>query len=476
MRAARLLFLQGRHDEADGFFELARRLKHVEPESTDFATYDLSRDPLVVEPVSGSPADLRLEADDGAEICRALRTVPSTLNPLKARTYEDFVVAELLFDPLVHIDYQGHYQINPTVVEQINVSDEELITTLTLRSEARWHDGEPITAADVVFSWGQLPESDSSRAALSMVVALDERRIAFHHNERAAEPKWDLVFPIVPKHVFDVLRTKHPDQNHLSSLFSADPVGNGPYRFVDADEDRVILQRWEDYSGSRPHMKRVVFKIYEDGHDRIRALADGDVHEVELSPAEFVWDVNGTAFIGKIAKIYADRWSYDYICWNNDANKTPFFGDSRVRRAMTMAMNLGEIPERRYGIRYGTSTGIYHPSSWMASSNFKPLEYDSSTAQDLLKQAGWLRGSDGVRSKGGRRFDFSLLVHEASKETRLLLSEIVYELQAIGVNMQLEVASHAEFWTRIRAHDFDAFVYSVIDARHPDASRRRWIT
>lgn len=475
-RAARLRFLQGRHSEALGFYALAGRVVGTGADVDEVMTYDAAHDPLIRVPESKSPDDMRIEADKGAEVRRALREKPERLDPLKRLTYDGFQVVELLFDPLVYTDFQSNYRINDALVEHISPLNDELVSELIIRATARWHDGEPVTAADIAFSWHELPEDDLAKSVLRDVVALDSRRVAIHHAEPVADPAWDLSFAVAPKHVYQALRKQHADGEDISALFSASPVGNGPFRLVDQDEDTLTLQRWEEYPGERPYMKRVVFRVYTKRDDRMRALANGDVHVLELKPAEFVWDANGASLEASIVKLHGDQWCYDYICWNNSSQRGGFFDDPLVRRAMTMAFDTKEITQRRYGIRYATAVGIYHPRSWMANNAIKPIAYDPDEAAELLAQAGWGLADDRVRVKDGRRFEFSLLIAEESKDTRLLLTELETNLRAIGVILRMETLPNRELRERMVSGDFDAFVYGVIVAGHPDASRRRWIS
>src|SRR5690606_4778859 len=137
------------------------------------------------------------------------------------------------------------------------------------------------------------------------------------------------------------------------------------------------------------------------------AIKNAEIHDLMLSPEQWVTQTTGDDFYRNNTKVTAAEWGYSYIGWNT---RDPMFSDKRVRQAMSYTLNHEEMLKEICYDLYDAGTGIFHPTAWMAPKPApKPYQQDLDKAEELLDEAGWTdSNSDGIRDKvvDGRRIDF----------------------------------------------------------------------
>jgi len=442
------------------------------------AIYSVQTDRLIARPPSDSPAAARRPVDRSARIVRLLPVEIGCLDPLAPQTYESYVI-ELIYDPLFVVDAQMQFETNPAVVESVSVSEDNRVWTVQLKDGLTWHNGEPLRAADVEYTWQKLlPEKQQQQ--LQEVRALDEHRVRYTHHEASPSAMLDMTFNILPKSRCEALWAEKPTltREELLRELARHPIGNGPYRIVgEPGRHGVELTRWEEYSGEKPYIAGVTFRVAQPGTpERLRMLASGRADAAVLTGDEFRWDVNGESFAEELIKVTGPKRQYDYICWNLSRAGSPFV-DPRVRRAMAMALDLDRIREAVSGGVYRPCHGVFDPSTWMG----KPmalLPYDVKQAERLLDAAGWTAGSGGesVRTKDGQRFEFSLLIPEEARWFPLIGIIIREQLAAVGVAVNLEYRPFLDCQSLRQSGDFEALISSVVCNPHPCQDRERWTT
>ena len=211
-------------------------------QSSGREVYEPGDDPLVnpAELFEPRPMDLAKIARD-EELCIRLDREPGTLNPLFVADRSGFVLVNALFTGLFQVGSDMSLQINREMVESFAESADHREVLVRLKAGFKWHDGRPFTAADVVYSWREINDSrvpcychKVGAGAISECVAVDELTVKFVQPDPTATRLWNLFFPIIPKHVFEKEKERHPDL--VSGEFYQDqarrPIGNGPYRMV----------------------------------------------------------------------------------------------------------------------------------------------------------------------------------------------------------------------------------------------------
>ena len=498
LSAANLYALADHHDDAEKLLALegalARR-QHATQGGADVADqgaayaamlssalrfYDPKHDPLVVRKpamIAMSPKVAHAEPDRSATLRRTLPMPPEGLNPAARQGYGRYVT-ELLFDRLLRKNKDLEIEWNPVLVESAQRADDGVTWDIVLGPGVTWHDGHALTAHDVAFSWDhQRDKSVPDKEALQSVCALDETHIRVVHQQvtSRAIAMWDMMFPLIPEHVYMRLGERFDDE------FGHKPIGNGPYRMIEGDSvDTITLERWEHYPSRnepKPYFRCVVFHIEPERAKRVRALACGTLDAVELNAGDFFWAVTGESFRGRVVKIHAPRWAYEYLCWNL-AKNAHLFSDGRVRKALAHTLDLGSRMGDQYGGMYEPSTGIYCPDSWMFNASVERIAYDPDLANALLDDAGWRWGNTdgtvGYRTNGQRTLAFTLLVPDVSRDARRVLAFFQQSLRDVGISMAVEVVPPRSYMTRVRAGEFEAYWGAVRSAAHPDLERSRW--
>jgi peptide/nickel transport system substrate-binding protein len=307
--------------------------------------------------------------------------------------------------------------------------------------------------------------------------ALDARTIRFVYRAPSPVARHNLAFSIVPRHVYEPGRKDDPtlrDSDYFNRVHR-NPVGYGPYRFVEwVDNERIVLERWPDYKGKRPHIKRVVFRIVPDSSSALLLLKKGELDEVPLKAGQFKAETADPAFAAAAVKVFAPRWDYVYAGWNQDGSN-PFFGDVRVRRAMAMAANVPLMIERIYHSLVSPCYGIYHPDHWAFDPGIERLEYHPASAARELDAAGWrISSDDGWRYRDGRRFEFTMLLAQGSEAGPTFAAMLQQDLRRLGVDMKIQTVEWATFLQRLRDHDFEAYLGAWGMDPDPDSGWNIW--
>lgn len=383
---------------------------------------------------------------------------PSTLNPLLARTQAEQDLARLLFRGLTRVDGSGTAQ--PDLAASWSVSDDGLTYTFTLRDDARWHDGEPVTAQDVRFTVGlvQDPEFPGDEALArfwrGVVVSVPSAdTVVFQLLEPFAAFPTYAALPIVPKHLLGGVLAR----DLADDPFASQPVGTGPFRFDNRQDDgqvvEITLRAYEDFPGGRPYLDQVVFRYYEDVERLLEALRDGSVQGTGAVPAE---QLLRPGVLPKGAIVYASPMpGYTALFFNM---RDPLFASADVRRAIDLALDRERIVKGPLDGRAEVGFGPIPVTSWA----YGPpgLVHDPQAAKDLLEAAGWTDADgDGVRERGASRLSFSLLVNDDDPERVAVAQEIVGQLQRIGVQAVVQPMPAREVSGALTSRQFSAALF-----------------
>ena len=456
--------------------------------------YDPKTDPLVNPPSLFEPAPSdasQIALDD--TLYRNVDGNPASLNPIFASSTYEFYLGDVLFSGLFSFDAAMNWTINHDVVESFEEADDHVTFTTKMKDGMTWQDGEPFEADDVCFSWDAIlddsvpcPAVKSGTDEIVKCEVLDRLTVRMTSKQPLPTNKWNIQFPIIPKHIYEKERKEHPDLNsgEFYNKNNRMPVGNGPYKIVDwVENDKIVVERWEGYWGKKPYFKRMVFRIIPDPNILLLTFNKGDVDEMRfLLPQAFATQALPGSDFDKAGgvKLLKPQWDLTYICWNQDGSN-PFFGDIRVRKAMTMATDIERMRRDITYNLYDQCHGIYHPDSWMyPKEGIALLPYDLDAAGKLLDEAGWVAdpNQEGWRYKtvdgAPRRFKFTMLVATGSIVGQRLAAILQNDLKSIGVEMDTQVLEWATFQEKIRKHQFEAQTAAWGTGTDPDSSKNIW--
>lgn len=365
------------------------------------------------------------------------------------------------------IRYDKNMRFEGDLAKSWEISADGREITFHLRKDVTWHDGEPFTSADVLFTYQLMvdPKTPTAYAERYKQVEHASTPDAYTFKVRYAQPlapalvSWAI--GICPEHLL-------AEKDVTTSPLARNPVGTGPYRFVKWEAgEQIVLERNEDYYEGAPYIKRIVYKIVPDTTTMFLELQSGGLDYMGLTPLQYARQTDTPAFERRFNKYRYPAFAYTYLGYNL---RKPMFQDKRVRQAIAYAIDKQEIVE---GVLLGLgqpATGPYKPGSWPYHGDVPRYPYEPQRARSLLDEVGWkdLDG-DGVREKDGRNFAFTILTNQGNDQ-RIKTGEIIQRrLQEVGIEVQLRVIEWASFLKEfIHPGKFDATILGWTIPVDPD--------
>lgn len=404
----------------------------------------------VLSACGGNGADGSSSANDAGVKNQVI--VAMNMNSEPAAGFDPFVswgCGEHVHEPLIQstlITTDADLEFVNDLATEYYCADDGMTWYFTIRDDAKFTDGEPLTASDVAFTINGIIESEAAEADLSMVekaVATDDTHVEITMTKPYNALLYTLaVVGIVPEHA-------HGED------YGANPIGSGRYMLEQWDRgQQVILKANPDYYGEAPKMERVVVVFMEEDA-ALAAVRAGQVdiaytsatysdqtsEGYELFACETV-DSRGIS----LPSIAAGQTKAD------GANEYPAGNDVTCDLAVRRAINYGV--DRQAMIDnvlngYGTPAYSVCDSSPWGSPDMK-VETDVEAAKKLLDEAGWALGEDGIRSKDGVRAAFDMYYASDDSVRQALAAEFADQMKELGIEVSIKGAS----WDDIYPHEF----------------------
>jgi peptide/nickel transport system substrate-binding protein len=364
----------------------------------------------------------------------------STLLPPLASDAASFGIISLIYDGLVK--YDGDLNLVGDLAESWDISPDGLTITFHLRHGVKWHDGALFTAQDVLFTYQVMvdPKTPTAYSGDYLQVKKAEAPDDYTFRVTYAQPfapalgSWTLA--ILPKHLLagtDI--TKSPLGRH--------PIGTGPYIFKQWRTGQIIALAYNpNYFEGRPYLNGYLCRVIPDLATMFLELKAGNIDRMGLTPLQYSRQTAYPKFNRMYKKYRYMPFSYIYLGYNL---RDPLFADQRVRQALTHAINKNEIIE---GVLMGLGEpayGPYKPGTWYYNPNVPKFPYDPAKAKALLAAAGWHPDTDGVLTKDGRPFEFTILTNQGN-DIRVRTAEIIQRrLHDIGIRVKIRTIEWAAF-------------------------------
>lgn len=398
-----------------------------------------------------------------------------TLNPVLVSDTSSGEITDLVFDGLTNID-PDTLQAVPNLATKWDVSADNKTYTFTLKQGVKWHDGQPFSADDVKFSYDLYMNADTGtpRAGelnerVASVEVKDPNTVVFTlKNVIAPFLVSDTSFGIVPKHILSSVAPKDLPTNEFTT---SKPVGTGAFVFKEFKQgDSVTLTANPNYHKGAPALDGYIRKFVKDDTALYQQLKTGEVDVAGFSPnfyADAQKQTNFTTFS-------YDTFNFLFMGYNLDPAKTDaaaLFGDVKVRQALFYAIDRKGIVDK---IQYGLSTVAYGTMpvlSWAYQPDqiTSRYDYDVDKANQLLDEAGWAKGSDGIRAKGGAKLAFPMYTYSGDKTIEGYMSVFQQNWKDIGVDMTPKFEEFSTFVTRLtKTFDFQAFLVGFSWGTDPD--------
>jgi peptide/nickel transport system substrate-binding protein len=421
----------------------------------------------------------------------------NSTNPLFQSSVSDYEFASMTGLTLLGFNRRFEFFAPKDVIVSWQTSDDAMMDKLVMRDDLTWSDGKPITAHDVEFSYRVImsdhddlviPAIRQGTEKLRFVKAYDDHTVVFFHKEKVATRAENVLFPIIPKHVYEKSINEDPSlkKSEYHRKIENNPVTGGAYELAKRTRGQeFVVRRRESYykhNGKevreKPYFKEVRVKVIEDMNTAILAMKAGDIEQVELRPEQWVGQTTGDDYYAKNTKVSGLEWSEFHVIWNVES---PYFSDKRVRWAMTYAMDYDEMLNTICRGLYQQSQGTFHPTSWMFPKDGpQPVKQDLEKAEDLLDEAGWVdNDGDGVREKeiNGRSVPFEFQMMVAQTETGVQIATLFKEcLDQIGVVANVKPTEFVVTQEKMLKHEFDASLGGWGTGTDPDTQENIWGT
>jgi peptide/nickel transport system substrate-binding protein len=399
----------------------------------------------------------------GGTVVVGMRSDFGSFNPVTSSGQYDLEVMNYaLFTPLVQ--YGEDLQVEPWLAESWELHGDTGVT-FHLRQDVRWHDGQPVTAHDVEFTFNLAKNEQTASllgsaflAEVASAQVVDDYTITFRFAQPHAQALEDFWWPPLPRHLLENVAPA----DLRNAPYNRQPVGSGPFRFGDwRANERLVIERNPDFPealGGPAAAERVVFRVIPEASTMLTELITGTLHvDIPLMPDQVrqVRD-NGETELHS----FPGRTIY-YLGWNND--RAPF-DDPAVRRALARAIDREEIVDALLYGEGAVATSTIPPWHRLYP-QIDPLSHDPGEAARLLEEAGWVdRNGDGVRENAqGTSLSFEVLSSDDPLR-RSVVEVLQNQLRQVGAQVEVRVM---EFQTMLQSHrerNYDAvFTNWVLD-------------
>jgi len=383
---------------------------------------------------------------------------PQTLNPLTSKDVYASIVHDRVFESLIDRN-PDTLELEGLLAERWEVSADGKVITFHLNPKARFSDGTPVTADDVVFTYQTImnPQID----ARSIASYFEDCRGCEKVDDRTVRFTWKKVYfksletsgiLVIPKHVYEF---KDPKAfNEINDKL----VGSGPYQLGEwKTGQHLMLVRNENYWRRPPAIDRIAWRFILEPQAAVQALLAGELDDLGVAPE---WWVKLTPRADVRERFQMLRYAspgngYMYIGWNN---AKPLFADPRVRLAMTHLVWRQELLKHLlYGIGEVTA-GPFWSKSPQYDLSIKPWPFSREEALRLLQEAGWEdRSGDGwLENAKGERFEFELCSASGNPLVRDFVRILQEEFRRVGIDMHVRLYEWSVFTVKLGNHDFDA--------------------
>lgn len=390
----------------------------------------------------------------------------SNLIPLLASDTASHNICGMIYNGLVK--YDKDMNIVGDLAESWDISQNGLAITFHLRKGVKWHDGQPFTAADVLYTYQVTvdPKTPTAYAGDFLKVkkaeALDDYTFRVTYDKPFAPALISWSSSILPKHLLQ-------GRDITKSTLSRHPVGTGPYKFKEwVSGQKIVLVSNPDCFEGQPYIDGRITRIIPDTATMFLELRAQNLGMMGLTPLQYTRQTENNLFKNNFNKYKYLSFAYTYLGYNL---KNPLFADKKIRQAISYAVNKDEIISGVLLNLGKPANGPYKPGTWAYNDKVKIYHYNPQKARELLQEAGWTkRNNEGVLEKDGKPFAFEIVVNQGN-ETRQKCAEIIQRhLKEIGIIVKIRVLEWSSFVTDfINKRRFDAVILGWTIPLDPDA-------
>jgi len=319
--------------------------------------------------------------------------------------------------------------------------------TYTIRPDAVWGDGVPVTTKDVVFTWevGRHPKTGVAGAELyeriTSIDVKDDKTFTMHVNKRTCDYQGINDFAVLPAHI-DRANFSDPAEYKTRSAYETDTTNPGlwfgPYRVTEVSSGAyIVLEPNPTWWGERPHFSRIVVRAVENTAALTANLLSGDV---DMIAGELGLTLDQALqfekrYGNRYAVVYKPGLIYEHIDLNLD---NPILADRRVRRALIHAIDREAISRQLFEGKQPVAHGQTNPLDRVYFDGIPKYDYDPKKAGALLDEAGWKVGDGGIRrNEAGEPLQLEIMTTAGNKTRELVEQAMQSQWREAGIDVRI---------------------------------------
>ena len=374
-------------------------------------------------------------------------------NPLFEESAYDADINDAMWAPLLEVGYDG--LMVSGIAEMPEVSEDGKKYTFTLKEGVKWQDGTPITSEDIEFTFKVLMDKTYTgrferenldvvgwkdyRDGVTDYIAgfeiIDDRTFSITLNSANGKNIYYSNVKPLAKHIYGVDYV----QGNAKDLekYHRTPFGNGAYKFVSyKDGEEVVLVANENYYKGKPKIENLIFRVVNETN-QLLLLQNGDIDVIRQGMSVTDENLQLLEQLGFANAIITENLGYGYIAINH---KEEILQDVNVRKALAYGLDRQSVVEAAFG---GQANVIDIPQSTVSwaypdDEDFVKYPYDPEKAKQLLEEAGWKVGSDGIREKDGVKLSLKFLASSPNSVNDALVPIMIQNYKDIGIEVKAE--------------------------------------
>jgi peptide/nickel transport system substrate-binding protein len=405
------------------------------------------------------------------------------LNPFKGITAAAYESWALMYDTLTGYAAED-FAPEPRLAESWEQSDDGLTWTYKIREGVTFHDGEPLTADDVAYTFNRVMDGKLEKtnygsyvAQIKTVKAPDDTTVVM--TLKKPTPLMErLAIPILPEHIWSEIDDEEVRQ--YTNEPDADPpggVGTGPFILTEAREGQYYtFERNDDYWDGPATIDGVEFRLYRNADAMVQALKNGEIDFADDLDANVFAALEGT---DGITARSSDYYGFNYLTFNGGAETTdgepigtghPSLKDPQVRLAIHHAVDKEALVDRTLDGRGSPGTTVIPPLYPEHAEPEDPVTYDPDEANRILDEAGYARGADGIRTMpdGSDPLVYQLYARSNSETSQTTIKFLQGWLEDIGIDSTAETVSEGRLYEIAGEGTFDMYEWGWVVEPDPD--------
>jgi len=421
----------------------------------------------------------------GGSYTEGVQGQPLYLNPVVAHSNPtDSDLSLLIFSSLFRYNSEG--KLEQDLVNNWERSEDGMVYTIHLLNNAKWHDGKPLTAEDVLFTlnlirnpaYGSTLRGNWEGVEIEKV---DDLTLRFILRKAYTPFLHNLTFGILPKHLWEDIAS---DKFLLTEL-NRKPVGSGMYTFSRLDKDQngriiaITLRANKDYYGQKPHLKEIIFRFYSSPEETLAAYQKGEIGgiaHIEPKQTKDVEKISGTKIFNiPTTRIYG-------IFFNQ--KKSAIVAEKNIREAINYATDRDELLREALDNKGVVVNTPIIPNMLGYQDDLNHYEYNIDKATSLLKDAGWTELNDKERKKTKESSEVPNTTRYNEKSKNFLMLTLTVpdypelvrtadllkkQWEKIGLELKLDIVDTSEtLQNKISDRNYEALLFGEVLQADPD--------